>query len=246
MYGRILKIDSTKKVTKKLQGVEANSASWVTNVGNEKGEVLNSVVTASESMASLQMLADGLVSRFEKANVPPPALLYTDRECCCAGGCKYNDLFSAWPELEVRLDVFHLMRRFAVGCTSESHPLYAVFMGSLSRCIFEWDPQDLSQLYAAKKSELIASGVRAPSDEAVRLAVNKNELARHCRRRTRGAEATEELLESLFQTMAGATDVLGVPLFRDEMIRDIWPEQKKHLKCIQDPPDVQLYTVIGH
>ena len=50
-----LKIDSTKKITKKLQGVEANTASWVTNIGNEKGEVLNSIVTTSESMPSLQV-----------------------------------------------------------------------------------------------------------------------------------------------------------------------------------------------
>jgi hypothetical protein len=28
VYGRILKIDSTKKITKKLQGAEANTASW--------------------------------------------------------------------------------------------------------------------------------------------------------------------------------------------------------------------------
>jgi hypothetical protein len=28
VYGRILKIDSTKKITKKLQGAEAGTASW--------------------------------------------------------------------------------------------------------------------------------------------------------------------------------------------------------------------------
>ena len=40
VYGSILKIDSTKKVCKKLQGTAANSASWCTNVGNEHGEIL--------------------------------------------------------------------------------------------------------------------------------------------------------------------------------------------------------------
>ena len=37
-YGSILKIDSTK-ICKKLQGAAVNTASWATNVGNERGEV---------------------------------------------------------------------------------------------------------------------------------------------------------------------------------------------------------------
>ena len=78
VYGRILKIDSTKKITKKLQGAEANTASWVTNVGNEKGEVLYSIVTTSEGIASLEVMADGLRNRFSQAGVLPPVLLYTD------------------------------------------------------------------------------------------------------------------------------------------------------------------------
>ena len=64
VYGRILKIDSTKKITKKLQGAEVNTASWVTNVGNEKGKILNSIVTTSEGIASLEVMADGLINRF--------------------------------------------------------------------------------------------------------------------------------------------------------------------------------------
>lgn len=39
IYGSILKIDSTKKICKKLQGAAANTATWATNVGNERGEV---------------------------------------------------------------------------------------------------------------------------------------------------------------------------------------------------------------
>ena len=55
IYGSILKIDSTKKVCKKLQETAANTASWATNVGNEHGEVLVSVLTDSDS-------ADGLTN----------------------------------------------------------------------------------------------------------------------------------------------------------------------------------------
>ncbi len=63
IYGSILKIDSTKKVAKKLQGAEADTANWATNVGNEHGEVLVSILTDSESNESLARMADGLMGR---------------------------------------------------------------------------------------------------------------------------------------------------------------------------------------
>ncbi len=82
-YGSVLKIDSTKKICKKLSGEAAKTASWATNVGNEKGEVVVSVLTESEGNVSLKKMADGLMERYEKGNVDPPKVLYTDRDCCC-------------------------------------------------------------------------------------------------------------------------------------------------------------------
>ena len=38
-FGTILKLDSTKRVTKKLAGTAAGTAAYVTNVGNEHGQV---------------------------------------------------------------------------------------------------------------------------------------------------------------------------------------------------------------
>ena len=67
---------------KKLQGAAAGSAMWVTNVGNERGEVLMSVVTQSEGAPGLQKMTEGLMMRYDSAKEPPPYLLYTDRDCC--------------------------------------------------------------------------------------------------------------------------------------------------------------------
>ncbi|KAF1387477.1 hypothetical protein PFLUV_G00079350 [Perca fluviatilis] len=48
-FGRILKLDSTKKITKKLAGgIEGTTTS---NIGNEFGQVLNSVLTTGEGLA---------------------------------------------------------------------------------------------------------------------------------------------------------------------------------------------------
>lgn len=228
IYGKVLKIDSTKKVTRKLQGVDAGRGNWVTNVGNERGEIEISVLTASESTFSPKPMADGLEKRYAGAGVEAPQILYTDRDCCCSeeGQSKFKSLFSSWPNMVVRLDIFHIMRRLAAGCNSESHPLYGVFMGSLARCIFEWDADDLALLYSAKRGELEMAGVTNPSEEVITKAVTKEEMARHCRRWTRGVEETSRLIESLMTTMSTATDALGVPLFRDDMLTTVWPEQK--------------------
>ncbi|XP_072050117.1 uncharacterized protein [Amphiura filiformis] len=242
VYGSVIKIDSTKKVTKKLTDT---AAAWATTVGNEKGEVLQVILTTSEGTTSLQKMADGLMNRFDGAGVEPPHLLYTDRDCCSESGMsRFQVLFSRWPELQVRLDIWHYMRRMALSCSSESHPLYGIFMKRLSGCIFEWDRGDFQELMAAKRGEMLKAGIPAPLNKAVQKAITKDELARHCRRRTRGADKTTELIESLLLSLSGATDVLGVPLFRKEM-KSIWEEQKQHISCIQDPPNVPLYTITG-
>ncbi len=198
-----------------------------------------------EDMESLQTLAVGLTGRYHGAGQEPPVLLYTDRDCCSQQGpSKYQQLFASWPGLQVRLDIWHLMHRLARACTTESHPLYSLFMARLSSCIFEWDTEDFEQLLTAKKDELIATGIRNPTDGAVRKAVTKGELAKHCRRRTRGADKTITMIEDLILSLSSATDTLGVPLLREE-VKLIWEEQRKHIACIQDPPGINLYTVTG-
>lgn len=46
--------------------------------------------------------------------------------------------------------------------------------------------------------------------------------------------------------MFTATDALGVPLFREDMLWTVWPEQRRHLPCVQDPPGIPLYTITGY
>ena len=136
------------------------------------------------------------------------------------------------------------MRRFALGVTSESYLLYAVFMSRLASCIFKWESADVKRLERAKHEELKAAGIPNPSDSAVRKAITKAEMARHCKRRTRGVAATKEVINNLLLELSTSTDTLGVPFLKPEM-RTIWSEQPHHLACIQDPPDIKLYTKTG-
>lgn len=118
-------------------------------------------------------------------------------------------------------------------------------MARLSSCVFEWEERDVDLLMSAKRGELQAAGIPHPTPSAVNNALTRKELGRHCRRRTRGAEETVQLIETLLLSLSSATDTLGVPLFREEM-SDIWEEQKHHVSCLQDPSSIPLYTITGH
>lgn len=89
----------------------------------------------------------------------------------------------------------------------------------------------------AKRGELIKSGLSNPPDSAIRKALMRDELARHCRRRTRGTESTTDLIEKLLLALSSATDSLGVLLLQEE-IKAIWEEQQHHIPC------QRIYTCI--
>ncbi|KAI9551146.1 hypothetical protein GHT06_005020 [Daphnia sinensis] len=173
-------------------GKAAGSASWCTNVKNERGEIIISVLTTSESLTNLKPL-------------PHSSVLYTEN-------------------LLVRMNSWHFMRRIAKACSNESHPLYGLFM--------------------QKEGELKKAGVSKPSIAAVKKAITKFELARHCRRRTKGGQETIRLIESLFLNAEYLTNFLGTPLLKEDAF-EIWEEEQCHVKCLQDPVNVMLYTQTG-
>ena len=89
----------------------------------------------------------------------------------------------------------------------------------------------------------MADGVLNPSIcfSTVHKALCRQELQRHCHHHTRGTLETVEPMESLLLALLAGTDALGMPFLREEM-KDIWQEQGHHVKCLQDPPTIQLYT----
>ncbi|KAJ8346395.1 hypothetical protein SKAU_G00277960 [Synaphobranchus kaupii] len=103
-FGSILKMDSTKKVTKKLAGFAADTAAWATNVGNEFGQVLISVLTSAKGKGLLPMAA-GLMQRYRVAGVAPPSSCVTT-ESHQLYGTFMRQLSSSifeWDEEDVRL-----------------------------------------------------------------------------------------------------------------------------------------------
>ncbi|GFO37247.1 protein aig1-like [Plakobranchus ocellatus] len=126
----ILKMDSTKRVTKKLAGTGSSTAAWLTNVGNEHGQ-------ERPSLKCFTWTGTAVAS-----SIPTQ------------GTC-----FPQQHGLVVRLDIWHFMRRLASCVSSESHPLYATFMSKLSSCIFRWDEDDVAALRRTKSIELQSCGL---------------------------------------------------------------------------------------
>ena len=236
------------QITKKLSGIAKGTALWLTSVSNERGQILISVLSAQEGPA-LDRMATGLICRYSNAGVAPPQLLYVDCDCCREGRgqTKLKERFGGWPDLIVKLDIYHFMRRLASGCTKDAHPLYPVFMAKLSSCIFEWDRGDVALLRQAKREQLRQEGVPGITDTLVDQHITKDELALHCRRQTRGERQTVVMIEQLLNELMGAKgrDFLGVPLLDQERMQHIWQVQQRHVKCIQDEPGVPLYTQTG-
>jgi hypothetical protein len=219
-YGSILKLDSTKKIIKKMAGKFAGSASWVANVGNERGEVLMSVLTASEGQG-LKAMAQGLVKRYRDADEAPPSAIYVDRDCCCLAEDRQSlisAIFAPWQST-IRLDIWHFIRRFSVGCSTDSHALYGTFMSRLSACIFAWDESDLQHLREAKAAELCLSmEERHVTPAVINGSITKAEMRRHCRRKTRGVAVTSALIQQLIDSMADSTDSLGMCFIKCELL----------------------------
>ena len=87
VFSTVRKIDSIKKRMRKLTGMEKGWAKWMTNVRNERGKILVTFLTDSESTRSLQPMANGLVKSFERRQRENSLLLHLDR--ACIKGCHF-------------------------------------------------------------------------------------------------------------------------------------------------------------
>nr|XP_029137701.1 scavenger receptor cysteine-rich type 1 protein M130-like [Labrus bergylta] len=125
-------------------------------------------------------------------------------------------------------------------------PFTPIFMARLSCCIFEWDAGDVALLRRVKKEQRKREGVPGIIDDLVNQNIRKSELALYCRRRTRG-EKEISMIDLLLHKLMGekGSDFLGVPLLDRDRMANIWEQEKKHAKCIQDERSVPLYTVTG-
>lgn len=118
------------------------------------------------------------------------------------------------------------------------------FHGSTEPLYFLLGPGRHGQAYSSKTGR-VGSTAHAHADVLRHL--SKSELALHFKRTTRGTKETVDLITQLIHSSEGerGRDTLGGPLINSAQMTEIWKSQRKHVACIQDPPDVQLYVQTG-
>ncbi|KAJ4918729.1 hypothetical protein JOQ06_022211, partial [Pogonophryne albipinna] len=107
----------------------------------------------------------------------------------------------------------------------------------------------MSRLSTCKRQQLQSQGRSFLTDADVSNHLTKDELALHCRRRTRGEGTTTQLLEELLLLGLignGGNDSLGVHLFDRERMEHILRVQRKRIMCIQDMPGTSANSVNVH
>ncbi|XP_034540592.1 uncharacterized protein LOC117813704 [Notolabrus celidotus] len=248
-FGTVLKMDSTKKVVKKLSGEGRGSAEWFTSIGNEHSQIVSFVLTCEESTQKLQPMCQGVVERFRLANQPIPKILYVDHGCCRAQGpTALETLFPSWVDkgMVVRLDIFHWIHRFDAAIRTESHCKYAAFKSALSGAVLAYNRSDLELLIKAVRAKDTARLNTVSDEDVVRLFISKDQLKHHVRRVTLGAQETFQLIHMAIEELKGPAglDESGVSLFKTpEAIDEMWVSQQRHLECMQDPPGMSMYRV---
>ncbi|XP_048881499.1 uncharacterized protein LOC125748878 [Brienomyrus brachyistius] len=248
-FGTVLKMDSTKKVVKKLSGEGHGSAEWFTSIGNEHSQIVSFVLTCEESAKELQPMCHGVMERFRLADQPVPKILYVDRGCCREKGpTALETMFQPWVDngMVVRLDIFHWIHRFDAAIRSESHCKYAIFKSAVAGAVLAYNRTDLELLIKAVRAKDPAALKSVSDEDVVRLYIPREQLKHHVRRVTLGAQETFQLIQLAIEELKGPAglDENGVSLFKTpEAIDEIWAEQQRHLECIQDPPDMSMYRV---
>ena len=75
------------------------------SIGND---ILTSVLSLQEG-PGLDRMVSGVMERYRQAAVTPPVLLYMDCGCCVSEGTNCRLDFSEWPQLHVRMDIWHCL-----------------------------------------------------------------------------------------------------------------------------------------
>ncbi|XP_038071853.1 uncharacterized protein LOC119740580 [Patiria miniata] len=258
IFGRVLKFDSTKKyacfllfrqICKKLSGASRGTAEWFTSVGNEKNQIVTFVLTCEESTDKLTPMAEGLMTRYEKAGQPPPEVMYVDRGCCRGhGATAVETLFHTWVDsgMVIRLDAWHWMHRFHCAVRTDSHPKYALFKSALSGAVFAYNRQDLDLLIQAVRDGSPAKYSSLSDEEVVHFHITHDVMKHYVRRITLGVQEGFRRVSDTIEALKGdaGLDENGISLFKSpEAIDEVWAAQQKHLECLQDPPEMSMYSV---
>ena len=106
-----------------------------------KGNVLITKLTSTAEPSSAKSSVNELLQR----GVQPKAA-FVDKDCC---GAWARVLKLTWPNIQIRLDSLHAMKRLTQTTISTQHPSHGIFCADISRAIFSDDEETLQRLRSA-------------------------------------------------------------------------------------------------
>ncbi|XP_056600956.1 uncharacterized protein LOC130418841 [Triplophysa dalaica] len=247
-FGQALRSDHTRKVARKVTFTSGTMSSYATM--NENWMILSWVMVQSETERSLEPMYQGLANRYniagvEKARDCCAAFRVPDLQAgehlnwnawrtadadiaeatsgelqnACASRSRFNQ------HINVKLDLFHCMRRFHRDCVSEHHALYSSFTQFLSAAFCVVDQEDLMKL----KNAYAFCGIQPANP-------TKQHIREHCRTKIPGSQELLKRIEGVTQHFHLAADPNGVHLYKPSMLKT-WRIQRVHILrgCLSDP-----------
>jgi hypothetical protein len=209
----ILKIDSTKKITRKLQGTATKTVSWCTIISHLHIKDMSKPFKSKD-----------IGRRYNRSETKGIAVRSSD-------DVHQLMLLQGWRTFKIPTCVLK-KEKF-----NRSNGQLALYV-TVFKNVHEWIALSLRPFYGWgvfldlrigrwRQTIIQSNDVWSKNcqnfqpTETVRKATNKNELAKHYRRKTRGNSDTIAFLDELITSRTGVTDSLSVlspPLFSDEAL----------------------------
>ena len=155
-----------------------------------------------------------------------PRVVYVDDECC---GCWLQVLRTFWPDVVVKLDPMHAMKRLTETTASTQHPDHGSFCATLANCIFKYDTKVMERLSCAWFTE--------HGDNTLPTQVKRKYVPRIIPEPQLIVNAIEKLLEE-FQTRDHKTESMLLTARTEKA----WQLLRQHILkgCLSDPLGIDL------
>ena len=234
-----------------LVGQEEGTERWCITVSNELDQILTSVFTREDSLEMVELMACHLGDRYERADEYPPKLMYVNYGCCNSEFENlHKELFDEWIEegMMVRLDIFHWIKEFETAICFDHHSQHVPFKSALYEAVFSYNKDDLALLVKSIRAGLPIYLKLISDTEILKNHTKKAQLDAHVRHTTRGVNETYARVQEVIDKFKGSAGMeFNTHLFKDDNIIDeVWAKQCKHLECIQDPPGMNMYSVVKY
>lgn len=197
----------------------------------------------SESISEIETGLKALKRRFDKIQGPDTLkVIYVDNYCQVRA--KLQAIFGT--HVLICLDIYHWLARWDECIQDKKSPRYRVFKSLMSRAVLQASEPE----YKAKKTELYEKLGRQPTVKEILKKCNKATPSD-----TNMERSTRAIIEYLL--LEDARIIASTPLSADTppaiapqrlflkpstTVRDVLRRQLCHIKCICDPPNVNLYN----